>query len=286
MDQFVRYISAHLQESVSRDWTVNVGSARAIELVARYCPEISQDTCPPTDDHATCARPLTFGELKEVPELAEFARRMVRLNLKKQQTWSNSPSNRPIIKPVIDAEKYRRTYDKAFRAAIRLLCKAGDIVECDLPDSDVRQISEARRKRKKVADTTLSSPVPNSKRRTLRDVSNLSGSISSVDEEDEVVEIEVTGYLPLSLPILGPIILQVLCSEVIRRKDRYIPKGDSRRENGITVVTIAARLKKMASRWERLPHTIIEDGLSDLVDIGLVQVWGVGFWPADETTMM
>lgn len=283
MDQFVRYISTHLQEHVSREWTADVDSASALEAVARYCPEILREKASSAHFDSWGARPLTFGELKEVPELAEFARRMVKLNLRKQQTWSSESSARGAIKPIIDPAKYDRTYDKAFRTAIRSLCKSGDIVECDLQEADIRQVCAAKRKRENAAANT--SPIPTSKRRTLRDVSNLCGSASSLEEE-EIVEIERTGYLPLTLPVLGPILLNILRAEVAARKLKYFPKGDPRRDNGVTVSDIAARLKKLANRWDRLPLTIIEDGLSDLMDGSLVQVWGVGFWPAEETITM
>lgn len=88
-----------------------------------------------------------------------------------------------------------------------------------------------------------------------------------------------TGYLPLTLPVLGMAILHILHEEVFQRSRVYIPAADSRQSNGLRASEIWARLRRLHERWERCQLAVIEDGVEDLEEARYVKRWGEGWWP-------
>jgi hypothetical protein len=88
-----------------------------------------------------------------------------------------------------------------------------------------------------------------------------------------------TGYLPLTLPVLGMAILHILHEEAFQRSRVYIPTADRRKANGVPASEIWARLRRLHERWERCQLAIIEDGVEDLEEAGYVKRWGEGWWP-------
>ncbi|KAJ9101774.1 hypothetical protein QFC21_003113 [Naganishia friedmannii] len=88
-----------------------------------------------------------------------------------------------------------------------------------------------------------------------------------------------TGYLPLTLPVLGMAILHILHEEVFQRSRVYIPASDRRHSNGLRADEIWARLRRLHERWERCQLAVIEDGVEDLEEVRYVKRWGEGWWP-------
>lgn len=88
-----------------------------------------------------------------------------------------------------------------------------------------------------------------------------------------------TGYLPLTLPVLGPALLHILHEEAFHRSTVYIPLSDRRKKNGMTAGEVCARLGRLHERWERVQVAVVEDGLEDLAEARFVERWGEGWWP-------
>ncbi|KAJ9113914.1 hypothetical protein QFC19_000108 [Naganishia cerealis] len=88
-----------------------------------------------------------------------------------------------------------------------------------------------------------------------------------------------TGYLPLTLPVLGMAILHILHEEAFQRSRVYIPNSDWRKSNGLPPSEIWARLKRLHQRWERCQLAVIEDGVEDLEEAKYVKRFGEGWWP-------
>lgn len=289
IEQFTRYVTVHLQEDAIRHWPSEIGSEHALKHVSLYLPEIVERKTGPGSDLflRLPARPITLSELKEVPELKEFARRMIRREARKQVKMNRSGGTSSTGNVDIDPAFFKKMFDKVFLTSVRKLARNGNIIECDLLTEDIQDLDRQRHHRSlnlKRKGSRSPSPSPAAKRPTLRDVSNLGHSSSSsipIESDEEYADsspLEKTGFLPLTLPILGPVILQVLRGEEQQRMRKYIPKADPRRDNGMPISEVAERLTRLAHRWERVPIQVIEDGVADLMDVGLVEIWGNGVW--------
>lgn len=90
---------------------------------------------------------------------------------------------------------------------------------------------------------------------------------------------ETTGYLPLTIRVLGPALLHILHEEAFHRSTVYIPLSDRRKGNGMTAGEVWVRLGRLHERWERVQVAVVEDGLEDLEADGWVCRWGEGWWP-------
>jgi hypothetical protein len=111
-----------------------------------------------------------------------------------------------------------------------------------------------------------------------------SDSDSSPDQADVDKRIlqsknDPTGYLPLTLPVLGMAILHVLHEEAFRRTRVYIANNDRRKLNGLTAEEVWSKLQRLHERWERCQLAIVEDGMEDLAEARFVRRWGDGWWP-------
>lgn len=88
-----------------------------------------------------------------------------------------------------------------------------------------------------------------------------------------------TGYLPLTLHVLGMALLHILHVEAFQRTRVYIANNDRRRLNGLTAGEVWSRLQRLHERWERCQLAIVEDGIEDLEEARYVKRWGDGWWP-------
>lgn len=88
-----------------------------------------------------------------------------------------------------------------------------------------------------------------------------------------------TGYLPLTLPVLGMAILHILHIEAYQRSKVYIPQNDRRKMHGLTTLEVWSRLQRLHERWERCQLAIVEDGMEDLAEARFVKPWGEGWRP-------
>lgn len=88
-----------------------------------------------------------------------------------------------------------------------------------------------------------------------------------------------TGYLPLTLPVLGMAILHILHVDAYQRSRVYIPQNDRRKMHGLTTLEVWSRLQRLHERWERCQLAIVEDAMEDLAEAKCVRPWGEGWWP-------
>ncbi|KAJ9116979.1 hypothetical protein QFC22_004637 [Naganishia vaughanmartiniae] len=109
--------------------------------------------------------------------------------------------------------------------------------------------------------------------------SDSSSEQASGERKPLVSKDDPTGYLPLTLPVLGMAILHILHEEAFQRSKVYIPAADRRQSNGLRADEIWARLRRLHERWERCQLAVIEDGVEDLDEAKYVKQWGEGWWP-------
>ncbi|KAI5452752.1 hypothetical protein NCC49_000499 [Naganishia albida] len=101
----------------------------------------------------------------------------------------------------------------------------------------------------------------------------------TADKRVTAIRSDGTGYLPLTLPVLGMALLHVLHCEAFARSTVYIPHSDRRRGNGMSAREVSRALARLHARWERVQLAVVEDGLEDLEAGGWVRKYGDGWWP-------
>ncbi|KAK4685923.1 hypothetical protein P7C73_g4211, partial [Tremellales sp. Uapishka_1] len=107
---------------------------------------------------------------------------------------------------------------------------------------------------------------------TIREVAQEGGVVESKGEGGD-------GYLPVSPPLLFPLVRKLIRGEEELRRKMFMPKGDRRRGNGVTVLELAEAMKRWGKdgRWERIGEWSVEEAVEFGLERGLLSRIGTGY---------